>query len=101
MHCHLATLLALSCLAGAFPAGAGSWNDETPAERDARMKWWRQARFGMFIHWGLYAIPAGEWKGRPIRGIGEWIMDRANIPVEEYEQLAKQFNPVKYDPAEW
>ncbi|GAB6165595.1 alpha-L-fucosidase [Thermostilla marina] len=74
---------------------------ETPEQRDARMAWWREARFGMFIHWGLYAIPAGEWKGRKINGIGEWIMDRANIPVEEYEQLAKQFNPVKYDPAEW
>ena len=70
---------------------------ETSAERDARMKWWRDARFGMFIHWGLYSIPAGEWKGKPIAGIGEWIMKRATIPVAEYEQLAKQFNPVKFD----
>ena len=55
----------------------------------------------MFIHWGLYALPAGEWKGRRIPGIGEWIMNRAQIPVKEYEQLAKQFNPVKFNADEW
>lgn len=55
----------------------------------------------MFIHWGLYAIPAGEWKGERIPGIGEWIMLRAKVPVREYEQLAKRFNPVKFDAAEW
>ena len=74
---------------------------ESQAERDARMQWWREARFGMFIHWGLYAIPAGNWDGQPIKGIGEWIMDRANVPVAEYEKLAEKFNPVKYDPVEW
>ena len=55
----------------------------------------------MFIHWGLYAIPAGEWKGQQVPGIGEWIMNRAKIPVRDYEQLAKQFNPVKFDPDAW
>src|SRR5918992_1465793 len=74
---------------------------ETKEQRDARMKWWREARFGMFIHWGLYAIPAGEWKGKLIPGIGEWIMNRAKIPVAEYEQLAKQFNPVEFDADAW
>lgn len=78
-----------------------AWNKETQAERDARMKWWRDARFGMFIHWGLYAIPAGTWEEQQIGGIGEWIMDRANIPVEDYEKLAGKFNPVKFDAAEW
>lgn len=66
-----------------------------------RMTWFRDARFGMFIHWGLYAIPAGEWKGRQIPGLGEWIMNRAKIPVAEYEQLAKQFNPVDFDAERW
>jgi len=75
--------------------------DESPEQRDARMRWWREARFGMFIHWGLYAIPAGTWKGQRVRGVGEWIMNSANIPKDEYAQLAKQFNPVKYDPAAW
>lgn len=74
---------------------------ETPAERDARMAWWREARFGMFIHWGLYSVAGGRWQGKPVGGAGEWIMNTGNIPVDEYELLARQFNPVKYDPAEW
>ena len=68
---------------------------------DDRLKWFNDARFGMFIHWGLYAIPAGEYKGQRSLGIGEWIMQRLKIPVREYEQLAKQFNPTKYNPDEW
>ena len=71
------------------------------AEKERRLAWFREARFGMFIHWGLYAVPAGEWKGQPVKGIGEWIMNRAKIPVSEYEQLAKRFNPVKFDADEW
>ena len=54
----------------------------TTTKRDIH-KWWREARFGMFIHWGLYAVPAGLWKGKEIPGIGEWIMYRAQIPVKE------------------
>lgn len=71
------------------------------ARNDPRLDWWRAAKFGLFIHWGLYAIPAGIWKGRAIPGIGEWIMQRAEIPVAEYEKLAGQFNPVKFDAAAW
>ena len=71
------------------------------ARADPRLDWWREARFGMFIHWGLYAIPAGTWRGEKISGIGEWIMKRAQIPVAEYEQLAAQFNPVKFNAKEW
>ena len=75
---------------------------ETPAERDARMKWFREARFGMFIHWGLYAIPAGEWNGKPVKKQGtEWIQSAAEIPVSEYTPLKDQFNPVKYDADAW
>ena len=77
---------------GALPA---------PASQEAKMKWFHEAKFGLFIHWGLYSIPAGEWKGQPIPGIGEWIMNHAKIPVTEYEQLAKQFNPVKFDADAW
>ncbi|MHC5053285.1 MAG: alpha-L-fucosidase [Planctomycetota bacterium] len=66
-----------------------------------RLAWWREARFGMFIHWGLYAVPAGVWKGEDIAGIGEWIMCRAKIPVKEYEKLAGDFNPVNFDAEEW
>ena len=74
---------------------------ETKAERDARMAWWREARFGMFIHWGLYAVPAGEYKGQRSKEIGEWIMSWANIPRADYEHFAEQFNPVKFDAATW
>ena len=69
--------------------------------KEERIAWWREARFGMFIHWGVYAVPAGTWKGEKIPGIGEWIMCRARIPVREYEQLARKFNPVKFDAEEW
>jgi alpha-L-fucosidase len=71
------------------------------AEKDKRMRWWREARFGMFIHWGLYAIPAGEYKGQRSTRIGEWIMEWANIPRAEYVKFAPQFNPVKFNAAEW
>jgi len=74
---------------------------ETKEERDARMAWWREARFGMFIHWGVYSVPAGTWQGKEIPGIGEWIMNTAKIPVADYRNFAKQFNPVKYDPDAW
>ncbi len=70
---------------------------ETPAQKDARMAWWREARFGMFIHWGLYSIPAGTWKGEQIPSIGEWIMNRATIPVADYKALAAQFNPTSFN----
>jgi len=82
-------------------SSAGSADAKRTLSKDERMKWWRDARFGMFIHWGLYAVPAGEWKGKQVPGIGEWIMERAHIPVSEYEQLAKQFNPVKFDADQW
>jgi alpha-L-fucosidase len=74
---------------------------ETPAQRDARMAWWRDARFGMFIHWGLYAVPAGDYKGQRSKDIGEWIMSWANIPRAEYEKFAPQFDPEKFDAAGW
>lgn len=69
--------------------------------RDQRMKWWREARFGMFIHWGVYAQLAGVYDGHEINKAGEWIMNRGKIPVAKYQQVAKQFNPVKYNPDEW
>jgi alpha-L-fucosidase len=72
--------------------------------QDERMGWWREARFGMFIHWGLYAIPAGEWPmGDPKAGKdhAEWIRETAQIPVGEYEKLQPRFDPVKFDADLW
>ncbi len=68
---------------------------------DDRMQWWREARFGMIIHWGLYAIPAGEWQGRQMDYIGEWLQSRFRIPKTEYEQLTAQFNPTGFNADEW
>lgn len=75
--------------------------EETTEQRDARMEWWREARFGLFIHWGVYSVPAGTYHGKQIPGNGEWIMRRAQIPVAEYRSYAKDFNPVNYDPGAW
>jgi alpha-L-fucosidase len=87
-------------VAPAAPAAAAQ-PAETPQERDARMAWWREARFGMFVHWGLYAVPAGEWKGQRTEKIGEWIMKHLRIPIADYETLLPRFNPVRYDAREW
>ena len=85
--------------------GLSSHAQQAPAppdpQKEARLAWFREAKYGLFIHWGLYAIPAGEWKGARVPGIGEWIMNRAKIPVREYEALASQFNPVKFDADAW
>ena len=75
--------------------------NESKEDRDQRMKWWREARFGMFIHWGLYAVLAGEYEGERSDRIGEWIQSWANIPREDYEKLAAEFNPVEFDAAGW
>jgi alpha-L-fucosidase len=72
---------------------------ESPTAPDHRMDWWRDARFGMFIHWGLYSIPAGDWKDH--KNYGEWIRTEGQIPVTEYEKLKDQFNPVKFDADAW
>lgn len=69
--------------------------------KENRMEWWREARFGMFIHWGVYAVPAGTYKGQKINRIGEWIMNRGKIPVADYQQFAQEFNPVNYDAEAW
>ena len=88
-------------LFGRVEASSWPYEDETVQQRDARLAWWRQARFGMFIHWGVYSVPAGTYKDKRIDGIGEWIMNRGKIPVAEYKEYAKQFNPVKYDAEKW
>jgi len=72
---------------------------ETAAEQDARMEWWREAKFGLFIHWGLYAVPAGVYGDRDDHG--EWILYRAPVPLEEYKGYADQFNPQNYAPEAW
>lgn len=65
--------------------------------KDCKQQWWKDARFGMFIHWGLYAKLAGEWRGQKTPQVGEWIMRHLQIPVEEYRAIARDFNPVGFD----
>ena len=64
-------------------------------------EWFKQAQFGMMIHWGLYSLPAGEWKGRRMEDIGEWAQEYFRIPNAEYAQLAKVFNPILFNADEW
>jgi alpha-L-fucosidase len=74
---------------------AQDFTHESKEQRDARMEWWRDSRFGLFIHWGLYSIPAGEWKGTTNHA--EWIRTTAQIPLSEYDKFVPQFNPAKFD----
>ena len=64
---------------------------------EERGTWWREAKFGMFIHWGLYALLAGSYAGRESGGNAEWIMHDLQIPPEEYRALAGRFDPVDFD----
>jgi len=79
--------------------GQKNYLNESKADKDKRMEWWRDARFGMFIHWGLYSVPAGEWKGTTNHA--EWIRTTAQIPLKEYDQFVSRFNPVKFNAEAW
>ena len=94
-------VLCLVCFMLVFGGCQKKQTEQGQMSKDERMEWWREARFGLFIHWGLYAVPAGEWKGERIPGISEWIMLRGKIPVKDYEAFAKDFNPVKFNADEW
>lgn len=84
----LTFVLALTCLGA--PAGA---------QRDTRLDWWQRARFGLFVHFGLYAVPEGRWGERD--GYGEWLLSSARIPLPEYEALAPRFTLERFDAREW
>jgi len=72
-----------------------------PASEAEKLAWFKEAKFGLFIHWGLYSIPAGDWQGQRVPGIGEWIMHNAPIPVKTYEGFAKQFDPEQFNAEQW
>jgi alpha-L-fucosidase len=80
-------------------SGTKNYLTETKAQKEQRMKWWKDARFGLFIHWGLYSVPAGEWNGQTNHA--EWIRTTAQIPLTTYEKFVPQFNPVKFNATEW
>jgi alpha-L-fucosidase len=91
----LTTVLVLTALC-VLPLAA---QRETREQYDARMKWWSEARFGLFLHWGLYAVPAGTWKDKT--NYAEWIRNNAQIPIGIYDKFVGQFNPVKFDADAW
>ncbi len=64
-------------------------------------RWFKEAKMGMMVHWGLYSLLAGEWQGQRMTTIGEWVMHRYQIPVKDYEQLAGIFNPIYFNAEEW
>jgi len=66
----------------------------------SRMQWWKDAKFGLFLHWGLYSVTAGDWKGKPVEG-GEGFMLNERIPLKEYAQIANDFNAVKFNAEQW
>src|SRR5438067_13802305 len=110
MRSRVVALLAFVCLAVGVlahaprPAPQNPNSDPNPNKdlnKEARLAWFRDAKYGLFIHWGLYSIPAGQWKGTRSLGLGEWIMFRTPVPVREYERLASQFNPIKFNADAW
>lgn len=78
------------------------WWAESMKNHEERIEWWRKARFGMFVHWGVYSTPGGEWKGKKVTGYSEHIMRKEKIPRAEYaEMVVKPFNPVNFNADEW
>ena len=85
--------------AAGLPALPAVVRDESPERTEARLRWFREARFGLFIHWGVYAVPAGFWQGKPTGA--EWIMFQGKIPAAAYRAFARDFTAAKYDPEAW
>jgi len=77
------------------------WWTASMKNHDKRIQWWRQAKFGMFIHWGVYSEAGGEWKGKKVGGYAEHLMRKEKISRAEYLQLAHTFNPVKFNADQW
>lgn len=75
--------------------------DRLGKRQDAAMRKFRDNRLGLFIHWGLYAIPGGEWNGKTYKGAAEWLKSWAGIPSEEWMELMKQWNPTQFNAREW
>jgi alpha-L-fucosidase len=102
----LKTAIFIGCALALIAAGCKrrppkDFLQESRKDKAVRMAWWKEARFGLFIHWGLYAIPAGTYNDEQIPRLGEWIMNNAPIPVDKYEELAPKFNPTAFDADAW
>jgi len=82
---------------GAETDSTWSYAKETPEQHQARLQWWNSARFGMFVHWGIYSVTGGEYGDKPITNSAEWMMNKGKIPIAEYKKFADQFNPTQFD----
>jgi len=78
-------------------------SQKTPMSAEQRLQWFQHDKFGLFIHFGPYSVLAGEWQGHrvPVGTEAEWIMQRFNIPVKDYREVARQLNPVKFNADDW
>ncbi len=83
------------------PVQMHSFSGETPSQFTRRTKWWEDAKFGMFIHWGVYAVPADATDKNGKKGIAEWYLSNKQIQMKEYEKFAPRFNPVRFDAHRW
>lgn len=115
MNTHFITVLLMFLAASVFAADTATDADLSKSKGDARqsdgkeynrrtdpaMLHWKANRFGIMIHWGIYAIPGGVWKGKEIPYAAEWIKSAGHIPREDYDALVPQFNPTQYDPIAW
>jgi alpha-L-fucosidase len=77
------------------------WDTAATKKENPNLQWFKDAKFGLFIHWGLYSKLAGDWKGKRYYGSGEWIMNQAKIPASEYAKVAEEFNPINFNADEW
>ena len=92
-------LICISLFLSAQTFAQNNNNSAASKQNDMRMQWWKDAKFGMFIHWGIYSVPSGKWGETTT--YGEWIMHSAKIPRAEYAAFAKKFNPTGFNADEW
>jgi alpha-L-fucosidase len=92
-------VICLSVAIALLSMAQNSNNSDASKQNDLRMQWWKDAKFGMFIHWGIYSVPSGKWGETTT--YGEWIMHSAKIPRAEYGALAQKFNPTQFNADEW
>lgn len=94
-------LAVLTLLTLGTPVAEAQTQGESLEDRDARMAWWRDAKFGMFVHWGVYSVTGGTYQGKELPNSAEWMMNRGRIPIAEYETYAARFNPTAFDADEF
>jgi alpha-L-fucosidase len=85
----------------AIDEAVNGWWTASMKNHDQRIEWWKRAKFGMFIHWGIYSLPGGEWKGKKVSGYAEHLMRKEKITRHDYLELAHQFNPIEFNAEEW